>query len=138
NVLTEVRTASAAGARSRRLFQLRQRADATLVNRLNDRSLGDADTPADGRAVGHLGDVETGIGRWRRKEQVRAPLAEVGAASEPLHIAMAVRGVANENRADELVVANRELLVNAERAIFEAHGIGVLLAPVAGREHVNA
>src|SRR5262249_44778874 len=54
DVLTERRTASTARACSRRLFQLRQRADAAFVNGLNHRALRDPDTPADRGTIGHL------------------------------------------------------------------------------------
>ncbi len=72
HVLAERRAASAAGARARGFLQLRQRADAAFVNRLDDRALRDADAPADRRVVGHLRDVESGVRRRRRKEQVAA------------------------------------------------------------------
>ena len=51
---------------------------------------------------------------------------------------MAVRGVADENHAAQPAVADDDLLVDAERRIFEAHRLGAGVAPVAGREHLDA
>ena len=61
------------------------------------------------------------VGRRRRKQQVPPLVAEVGAGAQPVHVAMAVGGVADEDHAGELAVARRvELLVDAERAILVA------------------
>ena len=70
-------------------------------------------------------DVEPGVGRRRRKQQVPALRRQVGAGAQPFHVAMAVGGVADEDHAGELAVAHRQLLVDAERAIFVAHRLGV-------------
>ena len=88
--LTERRAASASRARARRFLQLRQRADALLVNRLDDRGLGHADTAAHGRAFRHPGDVEAGIRGRRREQQMPSLLGEIRSRPQPIHVAMAV------------------------------------------------
>src|SRR6185436_15734650 len=88
--LTQRRARPASGAGARRLLELRERVDAMIVNRMDDRALGHADASAHRGAVGHLGDIETGIRRWRWKQQLAPMSAEIGAAAEPVHVAMAV------------------------------------------------
>jgi hypothetical protein len=51
---------------------------------------------------------------------------------------VAVRRVADENRSNQLAVANGELLVDAQRPILEANRLGVLFAPIAGGEYFDA
>src|SRR5207247_1463282 len=99
-VLTQFRAASAARARARRLLELGERADAAVVNRADDGALGHADASADGRALRHLGNIEADVLSRTGKKQVPAPRPDVYAASQPVHIAMAVRGVADEDETD--------------------------------------
>ena len=136
-VLTEARAAAAAGARPGALLQLRQRVDAELVDRVDDGALGHADAAADGGALRHFGDVESGIGGRRREQQMPPLRGEVGIGPQPLHVAVAVGGVADEDDARQPAVADRQLLVDADGAIFVADRLGVLLAPVARREDVD-
>src|SRR3712207_707194 len=63
---------------------------------------------------------------------------EVNLRPQPLHVAMAVGGVANQDDARQLSIADGEFLVNAQRTILESNRLGVLLAPVASREDVDA
>ena len=136
--LAQLRAAAAARAGARRLFQLRQRVHAAFMNGLDDGALADADAAADGRAVGHFRDVEPAIRGRRRKQKVPAAFREVGAGTQPVHVAMAVRRITDENRAHQLAVADRQFLVDAHRPVLKQHRLGLLLAPVARREHVDA
>ena len=47
-----------------------------------------------------------GVGRRRREQQVPALAGEVGVGAQPLHVAMAVGGVADEDHAGQLAVAD--------------------------------
>ena len=60
-----------------RSFSWAMRADAVLVDGCDDVALGDAHAAADGFAIGHLRDVQAGVGGRRRKEQVAAVRGEV-------------------------------------------------------------
>ncbi len=79
-----------------------------------------------------------GVRDRRREEQMAALILQIGARPQPVHVAMAVRRVADENHAGQPAVAHHDLLVDAERRILEAHGLGARVAPVAGREDLDA
>ena len=105
---------------------------------LDDGALADADTSAHGRAVRHLGDVEAEVGGRRWKEQMPALIRQIRARAQPLHVLVTVRGVADEDHARELAVANRDLLVHAERRVLIPNRLGAVVVDVSSGEHLDA
>src|SRR5215470_2789082 len=131
-------TAAASGG-ARALFQLGQRVDASAVNRVNDRALGYADAAADNFSVGHGGDTEAGIFGWGGKEELPAMRCEVFARVKPVHVAMAVGRIANEDGAAQLAVAESKFFVDAQRGVFVANDVGAggFVGKVPCGENVN-
>ena len=108
------------------------------MNGLDDGALADADTSAHGRAVRHLGDVEAEVGGRRWKEQVPPLIRQISARAQPLHVLVTVRGVADEDHACELAVANRDLLVHAKRRVLIPNRLGAIVIDVSSGEHLDA
>jgi hypothetical protein len=100
------------------LFQLGQRVNALFVNGFDDGAFADADTPADHFVVGHLRDIETSVFRRVGEEKLAPQRRKVFLCAQPLHVAVAVGSIADENRAGEFAVAKAQFFVDAQSRIF--------------------
>ena len=85
---------------------------------MDDFAFGNAHAATDGFAVGHLRDVQSVVFGRFGKEQKAALGGEVRALTEPVHVALAVADVADEDDAGEATVFERELLVDAEGRVL--------------------
>ena len=139
--------ARARAARRRRLGVLAhvvEREQALVLDRLDDRALAHAVAAADLGVVGHRerarlalvpGVAEVGLA----EHQAVADLGDAAAVAQQLEVPRAVDGVAVQHAADELVVADHELLVDAARRIGEHDLLGVVAAgEIARGEEVDA
>src|SRR5688572_11046320 len=91
-------------------------------------------------AIGERGRVFTGTGGGGWAQQIPALLGEVCSAAEPVHEAMIVGRLADEDDAFKLVVPEDQLLVNAERWIFQADAFDTLplIIEVTGAKDIGA
>src|SRR5262245_19522440 len=131
---------AAAGGGTRALFQLSQRIDAFLVNRFDDGALRDTYAAADDFGIGHFGDIGASVFQRAGKKELLAMWRQIFLRAQPIHVAMAVAGVANENGAGEFAVADRKLLVDTEGSVFVAYDVGTgrFFREVSCRENVHA
>src|SRR5262249_48332363 len=75
------------------------------------------------------------------REKKLAPLRrEIFLLANPIHVAMTIRSVANQDRASESAIAKRKFLVDAKRSIFVADDIRArsFFGEIAGRENVHS
>ena len=74
---------------------------------------------ADHLAVRHIGDFEA---RDRRRgggnSNMAAVRREVGAIAHPVHVAVLVFDIADQDHAAQAIVLEQQFLVNAERRVF--------------------
>src|SRR5262249_21919570 len=118
--LAQASATSASRGGTRTFLQLRQRIHPLLVNCLDDRALGHTHAAADGFTICHLCDVDTGIFGRSRKQKLPAQRSQILLCSQPVHVAVAVCCVSDENDASKSSIFQRQLSINSERRIFVA------------------
>src|SRR5262245_25804566 len=115
--------AAATGGCARALFQLSQCVHALFVDRFDDDALANANAAAYDFGVGHFGNVGTSVFRRTRKKKLPAPRSQIVASAKPVHVAVAVACIANQDSAGESAVAEREFLVDPQGGIFVADDV---------------
>ena len=126
------------------LAHLLQREQALLLDRLADGALGHAVAAADLVAVGHRGGLVVALVAdvadvALAEHQLVPDVADLAALAQQLEVPAAIDGVAVQAGADQLVVLDHELLVDAGEGIAHHDLLGALAAhEVAGREQVDA
>src|SRR5256885_1372352 len=132
-------TTAATGGGARTFFQLRQGIHAFAMDCFDDRALGDANAAADDFGVRHGRHVEPQIFRRGWEEKLTPVRRKVFLCAEPIHVAMAVGRVADENGARKSSVAQSQLFVDTKRGIFVTDDVdaGRLVGEISRGENIH-
>src|SRR5215472_8893686 len=87
------------GGRAGAFFELGESREAAIKDGFDDDALGDSVATANDFAMRKLGDAQAGVSRRLGEEEAATFFAKIGFGLEPVHVAMAVGGVADENDA---------------------------------------